>query len=89
MFTVGRISTFLIDEYCIHLYGCHCNETAVICLIKEGVATFSSIEEVQVWLVGNETMKSDESNILKEIGLKPRLQTTSTLRHKYTQPLEQ
>lgn len=49
----------------MHLYGCHCNETAVICLIKEGVATFSSTEEVQVWLVGNETMKCDESNILK------------------------
>lgn len=49
----------------MYLYGCHCNETAVICLIKEGVATFSSIGEVQVWLVGNETMKCVESDILK------------------------
>lgn len=90
MLTIGRISAFLIDEYCIHLYGCLCNEAAVICLIKEGVATFSSIEEVQVWLVGNETMKCDESNILKgkrllwSQGCRPQI-----LRHRYTQPLEQ
>lgn len=90
MFTIGRISAFLINEYCIHLYGCHCNEAAVICLIKEGVASFSSIEEVQVWLVGNETMKCDESNILKgkrllwSQGCRPQI-----LRHRYTQPLEQ
>lgn len=65
MLTVERTSGFLIDEYCMHLYGYHCNETPVICLIKEGVATFSSIEEVQVWLVGNETVKCDESNVFK------------------------
>lgn len=50
----------------MHLYGCHCNETAVICLIKEGVATFSSTEEVQVWLVGNETTNVMSQTYLKE-----------------------
>lgn len=65
MLTVERISASLINEYRTHLYGYHCNEAAVICLIKEGVATFSGTEEVQVWLVGNETMKCDESNILR------------------------